>query len=291
MDQSCEVESKNVITSSAPFGWEGVAVIHGRNDDGLILDHVIAPRHHICMIIGQSVTWECDDGRGMRRLTTDPGQMCIYPANLPTSRHIPQPLEFITLMLAPEKLQSGLREKDWPQSVEFPISHNVEDPRLQGLMRILLAEAESGNPNGRLFVESVTLALSIHFVKQYARKPEPLPNIQSNLSARQLRRALEYIEGNLSEEISLETLAYETGLSKYYFSRLFKQATGQTPYQYVMQRRLERAKAFLQQGGINIIDAAHFFGFSDQSHFSRLFKKSYGMTPGGFLKNVAELRN
>ncbi len=291
MDQAYNFNMKTIVSSSAALGWDGISIARGQTVEGLELDHVSTPFHHVCMIVGQRVTWECDDGKGMRTLTTHPGQMCIYPAHLPTSRRISRPYEFMTLTLAPEKLQPGLRDGALQKPAEFAIQHNVDDPQLQGLMRTLLAEAEAGNPNGRLFVESLTLALSIHLVKQYAIEPDPVPDNQYSLSTRQLRRTMEYIESNLAQNISLATLAQEIGLSKYYFCRLFKHTTGQTPYQYVLQRRLERAKGLLQQGGINIIEAAHFFGFSDQSHFSRLFKKSYGITPGSFLKDAAELRN
>lgn len=290
MNQTCQANSKNLITSSESLGWEGIMITHNRTETGLILDNFAISDHQICMIVGHQVTWEGGNNKRMRTFTTYPGQLGIYPAHQPTFRRIPPATEFVTLILSSEKLQRGLREGVLPQPVEFALQYNVDDLQLQGLIQTLLAEAKAGNPNGRLFVESLTLALSIHFIKQYAREPEPT-DIPSNLNARQLRRALDYIEDNLIEEISLETLASEIGFSKYYFSRLFKQTTGQTPYQYVLQRRLERAKALLQQGSITIIAAAHLFGFSDQSHFSRLFKKSYGMTPGGFLKNAADVRN
>lgn len=291
MDQICDQNSRTIVASSASLGWEGVSIARGQTN-ATVLDQAASLQHHFCMIVGNQVSWECsDDGKRMKALTTYPGQICIYPADILSSRRITMPYEFIALMLAPEKVLQGLRDVPLKNQMEFRVHHNVDDPQLQGLMHTFLAEAETGNPNGRLFVESLTLALSIHFVKQYAEESEVLPENRYSLNTRQLRRILDYIEDNLAEEISLEALAQEIGLSKYYFCRLFKQSTGQPPYQYVLQRRLDRAKALLQHGEINIIEVAHFFGFSDQSHFSRLFKKSYGITPGNFLKDTGEQRN
>jgi AraC family transcriptional regulator len=193
--------------------------------------------------------------------------------------------EFISLTLEPDRLWHGIRDVSSKIHHEFLCRHNVEDPQLRALMHTLMAEAEAANPNGRLFVESLILAVSIHFVKHYSAETKFIPEYRTGLTSRQLHRTFEYIEANLTEEISLDTLAKEVNLSKYYFSRLFKRSTGLTPYQYVLQRRLERAKAFLKHGESSIVEIAHLFGFSDQSHFSRLFRKQYGITPGNFLKN------
>ena len=72
-------------------------------------------------------------------------------------------------------------------------------------------------------------------------------------------------------------------LSPYHFTRQFKAATGLPPHQYVIARRVERARYVLQQGrDLSLAEVAADAGFSDQSQFSRHFKRLVGVTPGRF---------
>jgi AraC family transcriptional regulator len=98
-----------------------------------------------------------------------------------------------------------------------------------------------------------------------------------------LRAVLEYIEEHLDAGPSLEQLAAVARLSPYHFARQFKAATGLPPHQYVILRRVERAKQLLQAGtGLSLADVAARAGFSDQSQFSHHFKRLVGVAPGQF---------
>jgi AraC family transcriptional regulator len=78
-------------------------------------------------------------------------------------------------------------------------------------------------------------------------------------------------------------MAAVVGLNPYHFARQFKAATGLPPHQYVIARRVERAKQLLQAGtGLPLAEVAADAGFSDQSQFSRHFKRLVGVTPGRF---------
>ena len=71
-------------------------------------------------------------------------------------------------------------------------------------------------------------------------------------------------------------------LSVYHFARQFKAATGVPPHQYVILRRVERARQLLQDGALPLAEVAACAGFSDQSQFSQHFKRVLGVTPGQF---------
>ncbi len=103
-------------------------------------------------------------------------------------------------------------------------------------------------------------------------QPSALP--QSNL-----QRAMRYIQMHLGENITLEAIASELGMSQFYFCRWFKQSVGTSPYQYVLQRRVERAKALLQRRELSPAAVALECGFNSQSHLIHHFKKQVGMTP------------
>ena len=94
---------------------------------------------------------------------------------------------------------------------------------------------------------------------------------------------VEYIEEHLDGGPSLAQLAAVVRLNPYHFARQFKAATGLPPHQYVIGRRVERARQLLLAGtGLSLAEVALLAGFSDQSQFSRHFKRLVGVTPGRF---------
>jgi AraC family transcriptional regulator len=98
-----------------------------------------------------------------------------------------------------------------------------------------------------------------------------------------LRAVTEYIEEHLDGGPTLEQIAAVARLSPYHFARQFKAATGLPPHQYVIARRVERAKQLLQAGtDLSLAEVALHAGFSDQSQFSSHFKRLVGVTPGRF---------
>src|SRR5262249_26528125 len=103
------------------------------------------------------------------------------------------------------------------------------------------------------------------------------------LPRRRLRAVAEYVEEHLEAGPSLEQMAAVAHLSVYHFARQFKRATGLPPHQYVILRRVERARELLQpRPDLSVAEVALSAGFSDQSQFSRHFKRLVGVTPGRF---------
>ncbi len=109
-------------------------------------------------------------------------------------------------------------------------------------------------------------------------RPEPPPDP----GRARLRRVFDYIEANLGRDLGLVELAEVACLSPFHFSRLFARAAGVGPQRYVLQRRVERAKALLRQGDVPLAAIAQELGFADQSHFTNAFRRETGETPGRF---------
>jgi AraC family transcriptional regulator len=100
-----------------------------------------------------------------------------------------------------------------------------------------------------------------------------------SLTQVQLQQALDYIHTHLDQELLLEKIAAVIHISPTYFASLFKQATGISPHQYVIQQRVEQAKLMLLKTDLAIADIALQVGFSSQSHLTQQFKRLTGMTP------------
>lgn len=99
---------------------------------------------------------------------------------------------------------------------------------------------------------------------------------------RAVRRAIEYIHANLSENIRLEDIAAAASLSAFHFSRTFRKATGMAPYRYLTLMRVERVKGLLRESEWSLATIAEDAGFSDQSHMTKIFKRFTGTTPKAF---------
>lgn len=101
---------------------------------------------------------------------------------------------------------------------------------------------------------------------------------------RSVLNAKSFIDENLTSNLSLESIAIQTGISKYHFIRVFKSAFGISPYQYQKRKRLELAKLDLIKGN-DIFFTAILYGFPDVPTFSKAFKQQFGQTPGSIRKS------
>src|SRR5262249_1751867 len=125
--------------------------------------------------------------------------------------------------------------------------------------------------------------LAVHLIRHVLAPRSPARGRDGTLPRRRLRAVVEYIEEHLDGCPSLAQLAAVVGLNPYHFARQFKAATGLPPHQYVIARRVGRARQLLQAGtDLSLAEVALHSGFSDQSQFSRHFKRLIGVTPGRF---------
>ncbi|VFS22637.1 AraC family transcriptional regulator [Enterobacter cancerogenus] len=103
--------------------------------------------------------------------------------------------------------------------------------------------------------------------------------VTGGLSPFVLRNVVAFIEENLAQPLTLADLASQAALSEYHFARMFRQSMGQAPHQYVMHRRMEKAKALIQHTAMPLTDIAMACGFNSASHFSNRFRSVLGVTP------------
>jgi AraC-like DNA-binding protein len=103
------------------------------------------------------------------------------------------------------------------------------------------------------------------------------------LASRELARVKAWIDDHAAAPLTLAALADEAGLSRFQLVRSFAKLTGFTPHAYIVQRRLDAARAMISRGAL-LADAAVSCGFADQSHLTRAFVRRYGLTPGAFAQ-------
>lgn len=154
-----------------------------------------------------------------------------------------------------------------------------QDLHMKHIAMLLLDELQSGGVMGQLYIESLTQVLVIHILRHYSTRAQIITSDNKTLTGAQLQQALDYIHTHLDQDLSLVQIAEVINISPTYFASLFKSTTGNSPHQYVIQQRLERAKMLLSKTDLAISDIALQVGFSSQSHLTQLFKRFTGMTP------------
>ncbi len=138
----------------------------------------------------------------------------------------------------------------------------------------------------RLFVDHVTLAVAAHVAQTYGGMKMAMASVRGGLAAWQERRVKECIDANLDGDISVMLLANACGLSCKHFSRAFRHSNGVSPHQWLIQRRVEKAKQLLRNSAVALADIALACGFSDQSHFTRVFTRWNGVSPGQWRRSL-----
>jgi AraC family transcriptional regulator len=154
----------------------------------------------------------------------------------------------------------------------------ASDQRLANLMEIMCAEVKEGCPSGRLFGESISLALLTYLASKYAAAWN-VDDHATSLSPAQKRVVVDYIQSNLMDNISVTELANLVQMSPSHFSRLFSASFGVAPYKFVMHERIEGAKVMLVSTQLSASDIASAYGFASQSHFIKVFRQFVGVTP------------
>ncbi len=127
---------------------------------------------------------------------------------------------------------------------------------------------------------STTASLLLnHLIRRYSNVKWQQPIIKGGLAPHKLKYIQDWIEGHLDQALTLSDLANVVNLSEYHFAHMFKQSMNMAPHQYVMQRRLTKAKGLIQSSQLSLQDIAVVCGFSSASHLSHRFKQFYGMSP------------
>ena len=170
-----------------------------------------------------------------------------------------------------------------PAKGVLPPLDALDLPQLAGALRAVDAELTAGGVGGSLASESLANVLAVHLIRHMVAPGRAVRGRDGTLPQGRLRAVLEYIEDHLDAAPTLTEIAAVTGLNPYHFARQFKAATGLPPHQYVIARRVERAKHLLREGtDLSLAEIAARAGFYDQSQFSHHFKRLVGVTPGQF---------
>jgi AraC family transcriptional regulator len=163
--------------------------------------------------------------------------------------------------------------------VELHSYRKFKDLRLGALAAAVNAEMIAGFPSGRLFLDSVEQAIAAALVNGHAARHRPVRIYRGGLGSARLRKIKELVDAKIEDDLSLDEMAQFVQLSTAHFAKMFRKSTGQSPHQFVLCLRVERAKEMLRSVETHILDVAVACGFKTQQHFARVFRKVCGASP------------
>jgi AraC family transcriptional regulator len=210
------------------------------------------------------------------------GSLDIVPRGTLLGGYSQDETEFLMLALAPCVVERVAGESEEAARVVLGLHLGIRDPQLEHICLALKAELDAGYPSGRLYGDALATGLAARLLGKYSAHAPAAKYHNTNLPAYKLRRVTEYINDNLTENLTLAELAAVAGMNPHSFSRAFKQSTGTPPHRYVSNCRVERAKTLLADDELPLVEVGLSVGFQTQSHFTTLFHRLTGVTPKAF---------
>ena len=264
------------LRSSAGRRWNGFDAILYEASAGFSEQQFV--RHNVSMQIGRPllVTSRCD-GESLRRLQV-PGDVKIVPPGVPRVWETESATIKLSMYLSPVLMHSAADAMGLnPDRVTIAPQLHVRDPRIEHIGWAVKAELESPEPLGRLYGDSLGIALASHLLRAYIRSNAP--RWDSRLSRRRVQRVVNYIHENLAHELSLAELAQLVDMSPSHFKVVFKQSLGLPVHQYVIRSRVEYASELITRDKLSLSQVALQAGFANQSHMARCMRRLTGATP------------
>ena len=274
--QCCGLVPETIRLSSSDL-WSGIRLEH-RCDLPVELPEGYLLRHVIALHLSAFDYDLYRPGHGWNSKHIPRWTIQLWPARMPYALRWNSGGEALLLEIAPELVATAANRR-----FELRPNFEVQDRFISQAMLALEGDIRAGSPTGRLYGESLGMAIAAQLVQRFS-DVRRLADENAPVSFAMLRRVLEYVRENLQADLSLHDLAQLAQMGEYGFSRWFKQSTGLPPHQYVLRQRIELAKSLLRNPALPLGEVALRCGFGDQSHFSNTFHRMTNVSPGAYRK-------
>jgi AraC family transcriptional regulator len=226
-----------------------------------------------------SATWH--RSRGLLSINVNAGSLSICEFNQPRRMEMRNSANVALVLLRNEILEQALHESRQPR-VELQERHGLQDQTMRHLMEILRDEKRQGFQSGAFFLDSIAVALASHLIRRYSANAPVMTSSVGGMAPSALRRCIALMDARLEGDLRLDELASEAGLSTSHFIRSFRESTGKTPYQFLLDRRVQRAQNLMRNPRTSLTEVARSTGFANQHHMARIFRSVTGITPSAY---------
>jgi len=193
-------------------------------------------------------------------------------------------------------LPHGLVKRLAAESLAIPEGRDVtlidpmcsRDPHVESICRQFLREMTYSDECSRLAIDVLAQQLAIRLLRQHSNIAGSTITARSGAGYRdcRLRRAMEYLEAHIGDDVSLAEVATSVGLSTTHLANLFRQGTGEPPHRWLMRHRLERACDMLQTPHLSVTEVAMRCGFASSQHLATAMRRLLATTPTDYRRTV-----
>jgi AraC family transcriptional regulator len=278
---------------SAPTSSQGAIVGQRRGWSGLEIELCqiragvtrvpATPYHRLGIHVGPPVNAFCQcDGHHHRRVQSH-GDIDVVPAGLGGTWEDDADCSILRLRVSPALIRQAACDLDLnPDGVAIAPQFQLRDRRIEHIAWALNTELRPDVASDRLYAESLSMALAVRLVQ--GAVPRTIASVGQTLSSRQKHRLVDFVQTHLDRDLSLVDLARVAAISVSHLKVLFPRSFGMTVHQYVIHRRVERAKVLLSLGKMPASQVALEAGFAHQSHMAQCMKRVLGITPGSITR-------
>lgn len=256
--------------------WRGTAALMEQP----VLDH-----HYLVLHLGGPKRIERRDGARTLKALAGDQSISLVPAGESYSWDTRGPIGFAHVYFRPDAIDRVITEDFDRDAGAVALSGCVGRrlPLISALVNGMINQLHASVVCSRLALSSLVHSLTVQLLMECSTLPSVDSAAPHAIAPRRLRRILDYIDANLSRDIALDDLAAVAGSSRFHFSRAFRKATGSSPYQYVIRRRIELARSLLLDD-IPIAQVAVRCGFHSQAQLGAMFRHVLGTSPGQFRR-------
>ena len=208
----------------------------------------------------------------------------IMPAAASPRAYFREPIEMLHLYFPHDHLADIASVAPGALELKDPLAKF--DPDISNTCHRLARELATDCSMSQLHFDALTTSIGVQIVRRWSNRGTKAAAFRGGLPPARLRRVEEFLMTHLADDVGLDTLAAIAELSPKHFARAFRQSTGMPPHRWVIERRIDRAKAQLRTSDLGLAEIALACGFADQSHFTATFRKLAGTTPGGYRQEI-----
>jgi AraC family transcriptional regulator len=284
--QAVPIGADKVLLSSTDRNeyWQQIAVEHTVFDD-VDRPEMLITQPYVALVIGEPLlVWRHNNTWRQHKFQS--GQLSIVQAGYGGPFQSADGCEIILASIPLEVLRRTAVEMALPESLELVTDMAADSEILRQLMLMLRKEVEDGYPGGPILHESLETALCAYLLANCStdsRNAQSRQTVRHRLSKQMFQRVHNYIIDHIAYDISLAELAQIAFLSRYHFSRMFKNAIGISPYCYVLRTRVNKAADIMRSGVSDLNQISQMVGFQNMSALNRNFTKVMGEKPTAYL--------
>jgi AraC family transcriptional regulator len=279
--------NNRLIAHSQSVGWRSLYAAIFEEGPTQTAEPAIGHPYFIYHLGRPTIVARKVEGNTPERALIGPRRICTTPSGVATHTRHDGAAEILQVYLRQSIYESAVREMygcDVSDAMILP-RFAIVDPLLEQLAIAVTTALRNQTVLDGLYIDTIAHMIAVHLAYHHSTRSRATRcTFISTISSSKMRRLIEFVEEHLDRDLSLKEMAEEIGMSPFYLPRAFRSALGKSPHQYVLERRIERARELLLNTDLPTVDIALASGFSSQSHLSNWFVRMVGIPPAAYRR-------